>query len=64
MAAREIAGVVWHGDSHHIELIYAEGKSEVLIGTASMAGTLARESGLIEVMTRQGRHCWVQPETA
>lgn len=64
MAAREIASVVWHLESHQIEIIYVVEESEVLIGTASMAGILARESGLIELKAREGRLCWVHPESA
>ena len=64
IAEREVASIVWHEIGLRIVVFYVGGEVDRLIGSASVAATLAEEAGLRLVATDEGTHRWVQPETA
>lgn len=57
---RDLAVVVWHEDSHEVQLTYFEGAPDQLICSESVAKALARAAGLSAVPTTDGTRRWAR----
>jgi len=60
MAEREIASIVWHQVGHHIDVIYAEGEPDNIIGALVVAAQLAESVGLAPVPAPPGTIRWTR----
>jgi hypothetical protein len=61
MDEREITSVVWYQEDDQVDLIYAEGEPDRLVGTRTVVAELAENLGLVVVATPPGTIRWGQP---
>jgi hypothetical protein len=60
MGKREIAKVLWHRRGNYLNVTFAAGDREQLVGSWEMAAKLAEEAGLSLVPTADDTVRWVR----
>jgi len=60
VAEREIASIVWHEAGELVDLIYAEGDPDRLVGSQDVVVELAESLDLVSVPTVPGTMRWVR----
>jgi hypothetical protein len=61
MDEREITSIVWHHEDDQVDLMYAEGKPDRLVGAQTVVADLAENLGLVVVATPPGTIRWERP---
>jgi hypothetical protein len=59
---REIARIIWHERGHAIEVVYADGEPDQVVGAQIVAAQLAESVGLTIVGSAPGTICWVRDD--
>lgn len=58
MDERDIISIVWHQEDDQVDLIYAQGEPDRLVGSRTVVAELAENLGLVVVATPPGTIRW------
>ena len=60
MAEREIVSIVWHESDDQVDLVYAQGEADRLVGHRIVVAELAESAGLVVVPGPPRTICWAR----